>query len=36
MNIRSIVASALVILLAASTSNAQPVSWRTFAERVGP
>jgi len=36
MNIRRIAASALVILLIASSSNAQPVSWRAFAERVGP
>src|SRR5436190_21637456 len=36
MNIRTIITSGLITLLVASTSNAQPVSWRAFAERVGP
>jgi len=38
MNIRSIVASALIFLFAASTSNAQSGQgyWQSYAERVGP
>ena len=38
MNLRSLVASALVVLFAASTSHAQTpyVSWKAYAERVGP